>query len=53
MLNHSNTSNAATELASGSGIHGKGQINGTISEFNLKIDDFSSWIERFELYVLY
>lgn len=55
-MSRSNNNSATTQASSGSGSGNgnisKGQINGTISEFNLKIDDFSSWIERFELYVL-
>ncbi|XP_008178248.1 uncharacterized protein LOC103307755 [Acyrthosiphon pisum] len=53
-MSRSNINGATTRASSGSGNGNisKGQINGTISEFNLKVDDFSSWIERFELYVL-
>ncbi|XP_060881536.1 uncharacterized protein K02A2.6-like [Metopolophium dirhodum] len=55
-MSRSNINSATTQASSGSGRGNgnisKGQINGTISEFNLKVDDFSSWIERFELYVL-
>jgi len=56
IMSRSNINSATTQASSGSGSGNgnisKGQINGTISEFNLKVDDFSSWVERFELYVL-
>jgi len=56
IMSRSNINSATTQASSGSGSGNgnisKGQINGTISEFNLKVDDFSSWVERFELYEL-
>ncbi|CAI6354038.1 unnamed protein product [Macrosiphum euphorbiae] len=43
---------SASNNGNGSNRNSSIWLTGEISEFNIKDDDFSAWIERFELFVL-